>query len=48
MRINCCGDVERAKILTPSGNAQWDSLAQLSLLNWKYSQAIYEGNPVEL
>lgn len=48
MRINCCGDVERAKILTPSGDAKWDSLAQLSLLNWKYSPAIYEGHPIEL
>ncbi|MDY0082249.1 MAG: peptidylprolyl isomerase [Ignavibacteriaceae bacterium] len=48
MRVNCCGDVVDAKILTTSGNVEWDSLARLSLLDWKYSPAIYEGRPVEL
>jgi len=48
MVINCCGDVERAKLLTRSGDAVWDSLAQLSLLKWKYLPAVYEGHPVKL
>lgn len=48
MRVSCCGDVEDAKILTTSGDAEWDSLARLSLLKWKYSPAIYQGRPVEL
>ena len=48
MRLNSLGDVVNAKILTTSGDAVWDSLARLSLLNWKYTPAIYEGRPVEL
>ena len=48
MVISCCGNVERAKLLTSSGDAEWDSLAQLSFLNWKYSPAIYEGHPIKL
>jgi hypothetical protein len=48
MSINCCGDVERAKLLTSSGDAAWDSLAQISLLKWKYTPAIYEGHPIKL
>ena len=48
MVISCCGKVERAKLLTGSGDAIWDSLAQLSLLDWKYSPAIYNGHPIKL
>lgn len=48
MVISCCGKVERAKLLTSSGDPNWDSLAQLSLMNWKYSPAIYEGHPIKL
>jgi hypothetical protein len=48
MLISCCGKVERAKLLTSSGDAEWDSLAQLSFLNWKYTPAIYEGHPIKL
>ena len=48
MIINCCGKVERAKLLTSSGDAEWDSLAQLSLLNWKYTPAVYNGLPIKL
>jgi parvulin-like peptidyl-prolyl isomerase len=48
MQINLHGDVERAKLLTSSGDAEWDSLAELSLLKWKYSPAIYDGHPIKL
>lgn len=48
MVISCCGDVERAKLLTGSGDPVWDSLAQISLLKWKYSPAIYQGQPIKL
>ncbi len=48
MQINIHGDVERAKLLTSSGDAEWDSLAELSLLKWKYSPAIYDGHPIKL
>ncbi len=34
--------------MTGSGDPSWDSLAQLSLLEWKYSPAIYNGNPIKL
>lgn len=48
MQINIHGDVERAKLLTSSGDAVWDSLAELTLLKWKYSPAIYDGHPIKL
>jgi hypothetical protein len=48
MLVNTNGDVERAKLLTGSGDETWDSLAVLSLLDWKYSPAIYEGHPIKL
>jgi parvulin-like peptidyl-prolyl isomerase len=48
MQINIHGDVERAKLLTSSSDAVWDSLAELSLLKWKYSPAIYDGHPIKL
>ena len=48
MQINIHGDVERSKLLTSSGDAVWDSLAELSLLKWKYSPAVYDGHPIKL
>lgn len=48
MQINIHGDVDRAKLLTSSGDAVWDSLAELSLLKWKYTPAIYDGHPIKL
>ncbi|MDP2363034.1 MAG: peptidylprolyl isomerase [Ignavibacteria bacterium] len=48
MLINTNGDVERAKLLTGTGDAIWDSLAVLSLLQWKYAPAIYDGKPIKL
>ena len=46
--INSNGDVERAKLLTKSDDPVWDSLTVISLLNWKYSPAIYNGQPVAI
>lgn len=48
MVISCCGKVERAKLLTSSGDPVWDSLAQISLMKWKYCPAVYEGHPIKL
>jgi len=48
MQINKHGDVDQVKLLTSSGDAIWDSLATLSLLDWKYTPAIYDGNPIKL
>ena len=48
MVISCCGKVEKAKLLTSSGDPTWDSLAQISLMKWKYCPAIYEGHPIKL
>lgn len=48
MVISSCGKVERAKLLTSSGDPVWDSLAQISLMKWKYCPAIYEGHPIKL
>jgi len=48
MQINTHGDVERAKLLSSSGDVDWDTLAALSLLEWKYTPAIYNGHPIKL
>ncbi len=48
MQINVNGDVERAKLLTGTGDVVWDSLAALSLLEWKYTPAIFDGHPIKL
>lgn len=48
MLVNTNGDVERAKLLTRSGDATWDSLALLSLLKWKYSPAMLEDHPIKM
>ncbi|MBK7630574.1 MAG: peptidylprolyl isomerase [Ignavibacteriales bacterium] len=48
MVISCCGKVERAKLLTSSGDSEWDSLAQLSLLKWRYSPAVYNEHPIRI
>ena len=48
MLVNANGDVEKAKLLTGSGDETWDSLAALSLLDWKYTPAIYDGHPIKL
>jgi hypothetical protein len=48
MVVTCCGDVEKVTLLTSSGDAEWDSLAEMSLMQWKYSPAIYDGHPVKL
>ena len=48
MLINTNGDVEKAKLLTGTGDAVWDSLAALSFLQWKFSPAIYDGHPIKL
>jgi hypothetical protein len=48
MLIDKNGNVETAKILNGTTDAVWDSLAELSLLNWKYSPAIYNGHPIML
>jgi hypothetical protein len=42
------GDVEKVELLTGSGDANWDSLAALSLLSWKFSPAIRNGNPIKV
>lgn len=48
MQINVNGDVERAKLLIGTGDVVWDSLAALSLLEWKYTPAIFDGHPIKL
>jgi parvulin-like peptidyl-prolyl isomerase len=48
MMINTNGDVERARILAGSNDPVWDSLAVLSLMEWKYAPAIYGGHPINL
>jgi parvulin-like peptidyl-prolyl isomerase len=46
--INEKGEVEKAKLLKGSGDAIWDSLAELSLITWKFSPATINGNPTKV
>lgn len=48
MMIDTNGEVERAKILNGTNDPVWDSLAVLSLIEWKYTPAIYGGHPINL
>ena len=45
--VNEKGDVEKAKLLTQSGDPTWDSLATLSLLEWKFAPATANGIPIK-
>lgn len=40
------GNVEKARLLTKSGDALWDSLTTLSLYQWKFSPATANGIPI--
>ncbi len=42
------GSVLRAEVLNPTGDAAWDSLANLRMKLWKFSPAIHEGKPVTM
>ncbi len=46
--INKDGNVEKANLLTSSGDKTWDSLTTTSLLAWKFSPAIVDGKPIRL
>jgi hypothetical protein len=45
--INKHGDVESVTLLNGSGDAEWDSLTSLSLLDWKFTPALMHGNPIK-
>lgn len=48
MMIDTNGNVLRARILNGTNDPIWDSLAVLSLMDWKYTPAIYGGHPINL
>lgn len=41
------GNVQRAKMLRSSGDKLWDSLATISLLDWKFTPALLNGTPIK-
>lgn len=41
------GYVQRAKMLSGSGDKAWDSLATISLLDWKFTPALLNGTPIK-
>jgi parvulin-like peptidyl-prolyl isomerase len=41
------GNVQRAKMLNGSGDKAWDSLATISLLDWKFTPALLNGAPIK-
>lgn len=42
------GDVEFARIVSNSGDLVWDSLAAQSILEWKFSPPLKDGEPTQL
>jgi TonB family protein len=48
MHIREDGTVENAKMLGSSGDGQWDSLAVLSMKQWRYTPVRRAGAPVDL
>lgn len=48
MLIDKDGKVERAKLITGSGDKAWDYLAETSLLKWEFSPALLDNDPVEI
>ena len=48
MNINEKGDVTKVKIFNQAKDSIWDSLATLSMLNWKFSPAIIDGKPTSI
>lgn len=48
MIVDEMGNVESAKLLTHSGDENWDSLAAISLLDWKFEPAELNGIPVKI
>jgi hypothetical protein len=41
------GSVQRAKMLSSSGDKTWDSLATISLFDWKFTPALLNGIPIK-
>jgi len=39
IRVSASGSVTKAALLTPSGNAVWDSLALVEILRWRFTPA---------
>jgi len=48
MLIREDGTVEKARLTKGSGDAVWDSLTAISLLDWKFSPALLEGKPIKV
>lgn len=47
MSVDENGNVETASMIKSSGDKTWDSLAVISILNWKFSPALSQGIPVK-
>jgi hypothetical protein len=48
LQIEDNGNVLKAVILNPTGEAEWDSIATLRIGKWKFSPAIHAGNPIRM
>ncbi len=46
--VSKTGSVVWASLLNSSGDPAWDSAAVRSIMNWKYSPATLNGNPVQM
>lgn len=46
--VDTDGTVERASFIKSSGDKDWDALAIASILKWKFSPAMYNGQPIKI
>ncbi len=42
------GNVLKAEILNPTGDAEWDSMAVQRIEKWRFSPAIHSGSPIRM
>lgn len=42
------GNVLRAELLNPTGDTEWDSLAQYRVGKWRFAPALHEGKPMQM
>ncbi len=48
LQIEDNGNVLKAEILNPTGDAEWDSMAVQRIGKWRFSPAIHAGNPIRM
>ena len=48
LQIEDNGNVLKAEILNPTGDAEWDSIATMRIGKWRFAPAIHAGSPIRM